>query len=85
MPIPNRTDDPQITVSGQIKPTREGEMIAFQFNLALFTIVCLVNIPGEGEQRAPVYIKFKLRNPAELTRKPNDARGQHPGDKIDDV
>ena len=61
MPIPNRSDDPQITVTGKVKPTREGEMITFQFNLAWFQIVCLANIPGEGETCAPVYIKFKLR------------------------
>lgn len=58
-----RTNDPQITVQSTLKETREGEMLVFQFDLALFQIVCLANIPAEGETSAPVYIKFKTRWP----------------------
>lgn len=63
---PNDPDDPidrfQIVVNGKIKPTKHGtEIISFVVNLALFKLVCIVNIPEEGKLEAPVYLKFRLR------------------------
>ena len=60
----NRTNDPQIITTGYIKRSGVGtELITFNINLALFQLVCIVNIPGEGEEKAPVYVKFKARFP----------------------
>ena len=59
-----RTNDPQIITTGYIKKSGQGtELITFNINLALFQLVCIVNIPGEGEEKAPVYVKFKARRP----------------------
>lgn len=57
-----KTNDPQVTVTGRLKDTANGEMIVFHLNLMFFQLVFLVNIPGEGEVEAPVYVKFKVRD-----------------------
>lgn len=53
----------QIIVTGYIKETRQGEAIKFHVNLAFFRLTCIVNIPGEGEESAPVYCRFGLTIP----------------------
>lgn len=55
--------DPQIQAIGLLKESASGrgEIIMFTFDLALITIMCIVQIPSEGTTAAPVYIKFKLR------------------------
>lgn len=52
---------PQIVVTGRIKENREGnELLCFDVRLGPLTLVCIANIPDEGEDSAPVYIKFKV-------------------------
>lgn len=72
-----RTDDPQITVRSTVKETSKGEMLVFQFDLGLFQIVCLANIPDDGEESAPVYVKFKVGRPRKGNRAPetDDSEG----------
>lgn len=55
-----RTPDPQIVVTGRYKEGAKGDLIIFTIPLALFQIVCIVNVPGEDEEEAPVYVKFKV-------------------------
>jgi len=58
------TNDPQITTTGTLKENGVGgEIITFTVRLALFELVCIVNVPEEGEYRAPVYVKFKTIRP----------------------
>lgn len=59
----NPNQDPQIVLTGRIEPNKGGgEMIKFCVNLGLFQLKCIVNVPGEGETEAPVYIKFRIKN-----------------------
>jgi len=65
-PTPRRkfkTNDPQLTVEGQLKAGEHTDLIVFTIPLAFFEIVCIVNIPPEGETTAPVYCKFKVQRP----------------------
>ena len=75
-----RKDDPQIKVQGTIAPnSRGGEIVVFSIPLGPMEIVCLVNIPAEGDTKAPVYVKFKfvgdrneLREPQRYFRRNSD-------------
>lgn len=58
-----KTNDPQVTVTGFLKEGQHGELICFNLRLAFFELACIVNIPAEGETRAPVYCKFKIAQP----------------------
>jgi len=52
---------PQIIVTGTIKEAKgDTEIICFNIPLGPLTLVCIVNIPGEDEDEAPVYVKFKF-------------------------
>lgn len=63
----NKTQDPQIIVTGRIEPNQGGgEVIKFNLNLGLFQLKVIANVPGEGETEAPVYIKFKVRSNEKL-------------------
>lgn len=54
-------DDPQLTLEGRVKPTRSGgEVIVFEIPLAFVRLVCIVSIPDDDTDRAPVYVKFKI-------------------------
>ncbi len=54
-------EDPQLRLEGRVKPTRTGgEVIVFEIPLAFFRLVCIVPIPDEDTERAPVYVKFKV-------------------------
>lgn len=41
-----------------IETKRDGEALVFEIPLGLLKIVCIANIPPEGEDRAPVYLRF---------------------------
>ena len=47
-------------VWGKLKPALNGqaEVIVFHVRLGLFCITCIVNIPDEDRDSAPVYVKF---------------------------
>lgn len=62
-PFRKKTDDPQMTVEGTFKQGEKSDIIVFSVPLALFEIVCIVNIPNEGQTKAPVYLKFKVARP----------------------
>jgi hypothetical protein len=54
---------PQLTTRAFLKPNRAGgETLNFTIHLLHFHLVCIVNIPAEGETEAPVYIKFKVED-----------------------
>jgi len=47
------------TVEAKIIETRrDGEALVFEIPLGLLKIVCIANIPPEGESKAPVYLRF---------------------------
>lgn len=56
---------PQLKLTGQVKPTQVGgEMITFKIPMGpLGELICIVNIPHEGEETAPVYVKIKAGPP----------------------
>lgn len=58
-----KTNDPQITVTGKLKQGSQSELICFNLRLAFFELACIVNIPEDGKTEAPVYCKFKIRQP----------------------
>lgn len=53
--------NPQITVTGKIKQTRHNtETLCFSFNLGPIKVICIANIPEEGKEESPVYVKFEF-------------------------
>lgn len=59
-----REQDPQVIVTGYIEPNSTGgEVIKFNVNLGFFQLKCIVTVPCEGEESAPVYIKFRTQIP----------------------
>lgn len=56
--------DPQIRLTGKVKPSTNGEteMIVFSFSLLYFQITCIVSMPYEGRDACPVYVKFGMNN-----------------------
>lgn len=85
-----KTNDPQLTVEGQLKPGEHTDLIIFTIPLAFFEIVCIVNIPPEGETAAPVYCKFKINKfpnpfaPAERPRRSDRPAEEGPGYSVSD-
>ena len=77
-----KTQDPQLTVTGRMKTTASGsEILVFSVKLAFFELVAICNIPEEGCDTAPCYLKFKIATP-----RPHDGNsGQRPEDKEDDT
>ena len=78
----NRRPDntPQITVDAVIKPAaNDSEVLVFTIPLGVLDIVCIVNIPMDGELSAPVYVKFVFnglaRNNQNLNQGPSRAAG----------
>jgi hypothetical protein len=52
---------PQLTTVGTIKDNAAGgETLSFTIPMGPLQIICIANVPGDGEREAPVYIKFKL-------------------------
>jgi len=41
-----------------IETRRDSEAMVFEIPLGLLKIVCIVNIPPEGEEKAPAYLRF---------------------------
>jgi hypothetical protein len=51
----------ETSVEGRIIPVgRGGEAIVFEIPMGFFKIVAIANIPEEGAERAPVYLKLKV-------------------------
>jgi hypothetical protein len=52
---------PQLTLTASIKENNAGgETLSFIIPMGPLQIICIANIPGEGEREAPAYVKFKL-------------------------
>lgn len=74
-----RTNDPQIVVTGTIKEGSQGELLTFTIPLGkYFELVCIANIPAEGDTQAPVYVKHKIRF---HSPRPQGASDSDKGDK----
>ncbi len=59
----NRVDDSvfKTSVMGIVKRSRQDtEMIVFTIKLGYLHVICIVNIPDEGVNEAPVYVKYKF-------------------------
>jgi hypothetical protein len=75
-----RNRDPQIIVEGEYKQLEKSDVIVFQLNLALIQLCFIVTVPPEGETRAPVYVKFRIRlaqphgRPQDRPQERNDRR-----------
>lgn len=51
----------EATIDGKIIPVgRGGEAIVFEIPMGFFKIVAIANIPEEGKDTAPVYLKLKV-------------------------
>jgi hypothetical protein len=51
----------ETAVDGRVVPVgRNGEAIVFEIPMGWFKLVCIANIPEDGRESAPVYIKMKL-------------------------
>ena len=48
----------------RVKETSTGEILSFSFYLGPIKIVCIANIPAEGKDEAPVYVKVDLEGTA---------------------
>lgn len=58
----------ETTVEGRVIPVgRDGEAIVFEVDFGIFKIICIANIPGDGKDKAPVYVKFKMNRGFERT------------------
>lgn len=69
--------DAEITVDGRIiSVANNGEAIVFEIPLGFFKIVAIANIPGEGEDSAPVYIKIRRKDSGPGNNKPRFNRNQ---------
>jgi hypothetical protein len=52
---------PQLTLTATVKENNAGgETLSFIVPMGPLQIICIANIPGEGEREAPAYVKFKL-------------------------
>jgi len=73
----------QIVVNNVIRPTRRGtETLSFSFNMGPIKVICVSNIPEEGADSAPTYIKFQL--PDENGEYPRKEQRHHTNDGVDD-
>ena len=64
---------PQIITTGRLKENNVGaELITFSVRLGFFKLICIVNVPDEGQSEAPVYVKFTT-----FTPRPRDEAGRH--------
>ena len=61
-----QNEDPQTTVTGRLKPGSKTEIIVFTIVMDAVEIVAIANIPLEGATEAPVYLKWKVKNPNEM-------------------
>ena len=67
MVMKNKTNDPQVVVSGSVKQGRAGgEIITFSLRLSLIELVFIVPIPeDENQLTVPIYVKHKVRWPSQ--------------------
>jgi len=66
---------PQITTTARIKANSSGgETLSFIVYLGPIQLVCIANIPSDGEETAPVYVKFKI----DTNSRPKPARNVGP-------
>ena len=66
-----KTNDPQTKVKVILKRNNVGgEYLTATIQLLFFELVCIFNIPGEGETEAVGYVKFKVRKPTSYDYKP---------------
>ena len=69
---------PQLTLSCKVKENAGGgETLSFVVPLGPVSLICIANIPGEGETEAPVYVKFKVD-----TRPMQQAMGPRPTKRV---
>jgi len=55
------TEDPQFKVMAKLKPNKAGgECLCFTINMGILDLICIANVPGEGDSQAPVYVKFHV-------------------------
>lgn len=67
----------ETSVEGRIIPVgRGGEAIVFEIPMGFFKIVAIANIPEEGAERAPVYLKLKVGDFAFQRAQSAQARAQ---------
>ena len=51
----------EFAVEGRVVPVgRNGEAVVFEIPMGAFKIVAIANIPEDGRDSAPVYLKFKM-------------------------
>lgn len=51
----------ETATEGRVVPVgRNGEAIVFEIPMGFFKLVCIANIPEDGRESAPVYVKMKL-------------------------
>jgi len=69
---------PQLTLECSVKENAAGgETLSFVVPLGPISLICIANIPGEGETTAPVYVKFKVD-----TRPMQQAMGPRPTKRV---
>jgi len=64
---PRKNRDPQLILEGQFKQTDRSDIIVFEIPWGPITLACIVTVPDEGKDKAPVYVKIR------------NGRGQHAG------
>lgn len=58
------SQDPQITIEGRFKRGEKADTITFHYRMnEIYELVCIVTVPPEGDERAPVYVKHKCHQP----------------------
>lgn len=67
--------DKQFIVTGRVWDNAEnGEVIKFRIKLGVFALDIVVNIPEEGKNTAPVYVRYGLTQdldqPVRVQKKP---------------
>lgn len=76
-PKSNRTNDPQIVVDVKLHEGANSDLLIFSIPLVFFELVCLINVPMEGQTTSKGYVKFKTRHGSfrpRLPREDNDVR-----------
>lgn len=55
----------EVATEGRVVPVgRNGEAIVFEIPMGFGKLVCIANIPEDGREAAPVYIKMKMTDQA---------------------
>ncbi len=76
------TTDPQLkNIRAAIRPTKsgKGEVFVFTIPLGFMSLVCIVPIPDDDVNDAPVYIKIKFNsNEVEMPTAVGDDNGYQP-------